>query len=181
MIPAAAPDDAPLEQDADEPEAAARRAGRFGDGFFPALGDPEVAYEEAVYHGWTDDLLERVRSFDVAAESALLVGHNPALQNLCLLLAAPSPERERIARDLHDLLGHTLTLITVKAELAAKLAERDLPAAAQEIRELEAVSRDALRQVREAVGGDRSGGPAGEMAIARISLNTARAELRSEI
>lgn len=94
---------------------------------------------------------------------------------------AAAAERERIARDLHDLLGHTLTLITVKAELAAKLAERDLPAAAQEIRELEAVSRDALRQVREAVGGYRSGGLAGEMAIARIALNAARVELRSEL
>lgn len=94
---------------------------------------------------------------------------------------AAATERERIARDLHDLLGHTLTLITVKAELAAKLAERDMPAAAQEIRELEAVSRDALRQVREAVGGYRSGGLAGEMAIARIALNTARVELVAEL
>jgi two-component system sensor histidine kinase DesK len=94
---------------------------------------------------------------------------------------AAAAERERIARDLHDLLGHTLTLITVKAELAAKLAERDLPTAAREIRELESVSRDALRQVREAVGGYRSGGLAGEMAIARITLNAAKVELSARL
>lgn len=94
---------------------------------------------------------------------------------------ATTAERERIGRDLHDLLGHTLTLITVKAELAAKLAERDLQSAAQEIRALESISRDALRQVREAVGGYRSGGLAGEMAIARISLTAANVQLTSEL
>lgn len=94
---------------------------------------------------------------------------------------AATAERERIARDLHDLLGHTLTLITVKAELAAKLAERDMRDAAREIRELEAVSRDALRHVREAVGGYRSGGLAGEMAIARIALSAAKVEIRAEL
>ncbi|HEX6550025.1 MAG TPA: sensor histidine kinase [Gammaproteobacteria bacterium] len=94
---------------------------------------------------------------------------------------AAAAERERIARDLHDLLGHTLTLITVKAELAARLAERDMESAAREIRELEAVSRGALRQVREAVGGYRSGGLAGELAIARIALGTAKVELASEL
>ncbi|HET7396159.1 MAG TPA: sensor histidine kinase [Gammaproteobacteria bacterium] len=94
---------------------------------------------------------------------------------------AATAERERIARDLHDLLGHTLTLITVKAELAARLAERDMESAAREIRELEAISRGALRQVREAVGGYRSGGLAGEMAIARIALSTAKVELTSEL
>ncbi|MGA9854472.1 MAG: sensor histidine kinase [Gammaproteobacteria bacterium] len=94
---------------------------------------------------------------------------------------AASAERERIGRDLHDLLGHTLTLITVKAELAAKLAERDLRSAAHEIRALESISRDALRQVREAVGGYRSGGLAGEMAIARISLTAANVQLTSEL
>jgi two-component system, NarL family, sensor histidine kinase DesK len=94
---------------------------------------------------------------------------------------AASAERERIGRDLHDLLGHTLTLITVKAELAAKLAEHDLQSAALEMRTLESISREALRQVREAVGGYRSGGFAGEMAIARISLTAANVQLTSEL
>ena len=90
---------------------------------------------------------------------------------------AATAERERIARDLHDLLGHTLTLVTVKAELAARLAERDIAEAAKEIRELEKISRDALKQVREAVGGYRNGGLAGELANARLALKTANVEL----
>src|SRR5690242_9519995 len=94
---------------------------------------------------------------------------------------AATAERERIARDLHDLLGHTLTLITVKAELAARLAERDVAGAAAEMRELERISRDALRQVREAVGGYRNGGLAGELANARVALKAASVELNAEI
>ncbi len=94
---------------------------------------------------------------------------------------AATAERERIARDLHDLLGHTLTLITVKAELAARLAERDAAAAAGEVRELERISRDALRQVREAVGGYRSGGLNGELVNARVALEAARVTLTADI
>ncbi|HET7921251.1 MAG TPA: sensor histidine kinase [Gammaproteobacteria bacterium] len=90
---------------------------------------------------------------------------------------AATAERERIARDLHDLLGHTLTLITVKAELASRLAERDLPDAAREIREVECISREALQQVREAVGGYRNGGVAAELVNARIALDSAHIAL----
>ena len=64
-------------------------------------------------------------------------------------------ERERIARDLHDLLGHTLSLIVLKSELASKLATRDPVRAAEEIRDIEQVSRKALREVREAIRGYR--------------------------
>jgi two-component system sensor histidine kinase DesK len=94
---------------------------------------------------------------------------------------AATAERERIARDLHDLLGHTLTLITVKAELAARLAERDVAAAAAQVRELEHISRDALRQVREAVGGYRIGGINGELVNARVALQAARVTLSTAI
>ncbi|MGH8226173.1 MAG: sensor histidine kinase [Gammaproteobacteria bacterium] len=94
---------------------------------------------------------------------------------------AATAERERIGRDLHDLLGHTLTLITVKAELAAKLAERDMIGAAREIREVERISRDALQQVREAVGGYRSGGLSGELANARAALTAADIGLTEKI
>lgn len=89
---------------------------------------------------------------------------------------AATAERERIARDLHDLLGHTLTLISVKAELAARLAERDLPDAGREIRELEGIAREALAQVRHAVGGYRSDGIGGEIVSARLALRTAGIE-----
>ncbi|HEY1991308.1 MAG TPA: sensor histidine kinase [Gammaproteobacteria bacterium] len=94
---------------------------------------------------------------------------------------ATTAERERIARDLHDILGHTLTLITVKAELAARLLERDAAAAANEVRELERISREALRQVREAVGGYRSGGLTGELVNARVALDAARVQLIRDI
>jgi two-component system sensor histidine kinase DesK len=65
-------------------------------------------------------------------------------------------ERERIARDLHDVLGHSLSLITLKAELASKLADIDPTRAAKEIRDVEAVSRVALAEMREAVRGYRT-------------------------
>jgi two-component system, NarL family, sensor histidine kinase DesK len=65
-------------------------------------------------------------------------------------------ERERIARDLHDVLGHTLTLIVRKSELASRLAERDVPAARTEMLELESISRAALSDVRAAISGYRA-------------------------
>ncbi len=68
-------------------------------------------------------------------------------------------ERERIARDLHDLLGHTLSLIVLKSELAARLAPRDAERAAREIRDVEQVARRALREVREALRGYRASLP----------------------
>ncbi len=82
-------------------------------------------------------------------------------------------ERERIARDLHDLLGHTLSVVTLKAELAAKLAERDPARAAREMREVERISREATAQVREAVQGYKSRGLQGELASARLALEAA--------
>ncbi|MGH8415269.1 MAG: histidine kinase [Gammaproteobacteria bacterium] len=94
---------------------------------------------------------------------------------------ATTAERERIGRDLHDLLGHTLTLIAVKAELAARLAERDLAGAAREIRAVENISRDALQQVRKAVGGYRTGGLTGELANARVALTAANVKLAEKV
>jgi two-component system, NarL family, sensor histidine kinase DesK len=82
-------------------------------------------------------------------------------------------ERERIARDLHDLLGHTLSVITLKAELAGKLLAISPERAAAEIREVERVSRDALREVRSAVAGYRSEGLPAELARARLALEAA--------
>lgn len=78
-------------------------------------------------------------------------------------------ERERIARDLHDLLGHTLSVIALKSELARKLAERDGSAAASHIGEVEQVARDALKQVRDAVTGMRSAEIANELVNARLA------------
>mgnify|MGYP000845961106 CR=1 FL=1 len=85
-------------------------------------------------------------------------------------------ERERIARDLHDLLGHTLSTITLKSELAARLVARDPERAAREIADVERISRDALGQVREAVRGYRSSGLEGELANAKLALEAAGVE-----
>lgn len=82
-------------------------------------------------------------------------------------------ERERIARDLHDVLGHTLSVIILKSELASRLADRDPARAAQEIREVEAISREALAQVRHAITGYRAGGLAAELANSARTLETA--------
>jgi len=85
---------------------------------------------------------------------------------------AATAERERIGRDLHDLLGHTLSLVALKADLAGKLLQRDPGAARREIDELGQVARDALAQVRRAVTGIRAVGLAGELAAARLLLES---------
>ena len=90
-------------------------------------------------------------------------------------------ERERIARDLHDLLGHTLSLIILTSELASKLAERDPERARNEIRDVERISRDALSQVRQAVGGYRSGGLVKELEDAKEMLRAASIECTADI
>jgi two-component system, NarL family, sensor histidine kinase DesK len=82
-------------------------------------------------------------------------------------------ERERIARDLHDVLGHTLSVITLKSELAGKLIDRDPQRAGKEIREVEEISRQALTDVRDAIRGYRAKGLAAELAQAKATLETA--------
>jgi two-component system sensor histidine kinase DesK len=82
-------------------------------------------------------------------------------------------ERERIARDLHDVLGHTLSVIILKSELAGKLMDRDPQRAGIEIREVEQISRQALSEVRDAIRGYRSQGLAAELAQAKSTLETA--------
>jgi two-component system, NarL family, sensor histidine kinase DesK len=84
---------------------------------------------------------------------------------------AAENERSRIARDLHDLLGHSLTTITVKAGLARRLAERgESERAYTEIREVEQLSRRTLGDVRAAVSAHRDVTLAGELATAREVL-----------
>jgi two-component system, NarL family, sensor histidine kinase DesK len=82
-------------------------------------------------------------------------------------------ERERIARDLHDVLGHTLSVITLKSELAGKLIDRDPDRAGREIREVSEISRQALSDVRDAIRGYRAKGLAAELAQAKSTLETA--------
>ncbi|NYF36916.1 two-component system sensor histidine kinase DesK [Stenotrophomonas sp. JAI102] len=83
---------------------------------------------------------------------------------------AATAERERIGRDLHDLLGHTLSLITLKLELSRKLADRDPVGSRREVDEAETIARQALAEVRSAVTGIRASDLAAELAAARLLL-----------
>jgi two-component system sensor histidine kinase DesK len=82
-------------------------------------------------------------------------------------------ERNRFARDLHDILGHSLTVITVKAELANRLIDVDADRARAELDDLERLSRDALADVRRAVEGYRELTLPGELSRARTALSAA--------
>jgi two-component system, NarL family, sensor histidine kinase DesK len=86
---------------------------------------------------------------------------------------AVTQERLRMARDLHDLLGHTLSLIILKSELAGRLLEKNPPAAIEQVHEVERVARQALREVREAVAGYRQRTLRGELDGARQILEAA--------
>jgi two-component system sensor histidine kinase DesK len=86
---------------------------------------------------------------------------------------AAERERLRIARDLHDLLGHSLTTVTVKAALAGRLIESDPVAAKAEIADVERLAREGLADVRSAVAGYREVRLATELATARAVLAAA--------
>ncbi|GAB3269855.1 sensor histidine kinase [Arthrobacter pigmenti] len=100
-----------------------------------------------------------------------------------LARAAVYAERARFARDLHDLLGHTLSVIVVKAEATRRLASKDPDAAAGHAADIESISRDALTEVREVVSGYRSIRLGAELDAARKTLNDAGTtpEIRNEV
>jgi two-component system sensor histidine kinase DesK len=102
-----------------------------------------------------------------------------AAQQENLALAAVA-ERERIARDLHDVLGHTLSVIVLKAELAGRLISIDPVRATAEIADVERASRNALAEVREAIGGYRARGLAAEIEAARRTFDAAGVTLIAE-
>jgi len=95
-----------------------------------------------------------------------------------LARTAVAEERLRISRDLHDLLGHSLSVIALKSELAGRVIESDPPRAAREITELEAVARRSLAEVRQAVTGYRQPSLAAELAAARRMLASAGIDCR---
>jgi two-component system sensor histidine kinase DesK len=90
---------------------------------------------------------------------------------------AVGEERLRFARDLHDLLGHSLSVIALKSELAGRIIKTTPGLAAHEIEDIEKVARDALREVREAVTGYRQPALAAELAGADEALTVAGIEL----
>ncbi|GAB3314099.1 sensor histidine kinase [Geodermatophilus aquaeductus] len=91
---------------------------------------------------------------------------------------AVAEERLRFARDLHDLLGHSLSLIALKSELAGRLAEADPARARAEMADVEAAARRALAEVRDAVSGYRQVSCAQALAEARSALSGAGIAVR---
>ena len=93
---------------------------------------------------------------------------------------AVDEERLRFARDMHDLLGHSLSVIALKSELAGRLVSQSPGLATHEISDVEQVARQALREVRDAVAGYRQPTLATELAGARTALTAAGIEYRIE-
>ncbi|MBY6367267.1 sensor histidine kinase [Rhodococcoides corynebacterioides] len=136
-----------------------------------------------VVDGWTPDNSAAITV--VAAAMAAwgvktLIQRNAQLLEVRRRLAdlAVVEERERLARDVHDILGHSLTVVTVKAELAGRLIEHDPRRASAEIADIEALARQALADVRSTVGGFRHLRLDEELLGARSALDAAAIELR---
>jgi two-component system, NarL family, sensor histidine kinase DesK len=94
---------------------------------------------------------------------------------------AKTAERERIARDMHDVLGHSLSLIVLKSELAGRLLDAQPARAALEIAEIETAARQALAEVRKTITGYRSEGFASELTRAAEVLRTAGVRLNKPV
>jgi len=116
-------------------------------------------------------LIVNVERANVEKDVALKLSHDEVRR------LAATAERERIGRDLHDLLGHTLSLISLKLELSRKLFERDPAGSRRELEEAERVARHALTEVRSAVTGIRSADLAAELASARLMLESSQVHL----
>lgn len=119
----------------------------------------------------------------VAAPAAALVlwgflrilEQNRKLESATTEMAQLAVERERLrmARDLHDVLGHSLTTVAVKAELARRMIGRDDGRVAQELTDVERLARDALQDIRATVAGRRTTTLPMELAVARSVLESA--------
>jgi two-component system, NarL family, sensor histidine kinase DesK len=108
-------------------------------------------------------LVVTIRELDTAREEIAELAASEAV----------AAERLRFARDLHDLLGHSLSLITLKSELAGRLLPAHPDRAAAEVSDIERVARQSLREVREAVTGYRQPGLSAELDAARELLTAA--------
>lgn len=115
-------------------------------------------------------------SFDSERRRALLQLSQKEVAQL-----AQSAERNRIAADLHDLLGHTLSLVALKAELARKLLHRNPELAEQELVGLETIARNSLQEVRRTVHGMHSAELGVELAKSRLALGAADINLHTDV
>ncbi|MEJ1963663.1 MAG: sensor histidine kinase [Gammaproteobacteria bacterium] len=89
-------------------------------------------------------------------------------------------ERERIARDMHDVLGHTLSVIILKTDLAARLAHRDPDRTVRELSEVDRIARETLDEVRETIRGYRAKSLEHEIELARHTLTIAGIGVNTE-
>jgi two-component system sensor histidine kinase DesK len=140
-----------------------------------------AACVSAVRGGWGDAANIGYATFLSSMVTAAILGLSEAVRELRaareeLARRAVEKERMRFSRDLHDLLGHTLSVIVVKSEAARRLAPRDMDAALGQIADIESVGRQALTEIREAVTGYREGSLATELTRARSALSAASVE-----
>jgi two-component system sensor histidine kinase DesK len=128
------------------------------------------------------DVINQLIVGSVAVAGRLLIEANQQLSFAREQIArlAVDEERLRFARDLHDLLGHSLSVIALKSELAGRLLKQTPERAAHEVSDIESVARDALREVREAVTGYRQPTLDAELAGAREALTAAGIDCRAE-
>ncbi|WP_258055552.1 sensor histidine kinase [Streptomyces sp. Ru62] len=131
--------------------------------------------------GWDDASGIAYATFLSSMVTAAILSLSEAVRELRaareeLARRAVAEERLRFSRDLHDLLGHTLSVVVVKSEAARRLAPRDLAAALAQISDIESVGRQALTEIREAVTGYREGSLATELTRARSALSAASVE-----
>lgn len=110
----------------------------------------------------------------IRANSRLQLAHEEIEQ------LAKLAERERIARDLHDVLGHTLSVIVLKSELAGRLIVGNPERSKAEIADVEQIARKALSEVRETIRGYRAEGLAAEIKRAQSTLDAAGVTLICE-
>ncbi|WP_029146089.1 sensor histidine kinase [Microbacterium luticocti] len=133
----------------------------------------------ALLDGFTeDDLWIPAITFSISLMMAAFANAFAALNQLrrtqeSLEQMAAERERGRVARDIHDILGHSLTVITVKSELAARLIDADPARAKAEVGDIEQLARGALADVRATVAGFRGVTLGGELAAARAALEAA--------
>src|ERR1700724_1644978 len=142
-------------------------------------GGVEIARGESITNA-TGQFLNELLVGGTAVAGRLLI---QAYQQLSLAREqiarlAVGEERLRFARDLHDLIGHSLSVIALKSELAGRLIKTTPGLAAHEVSDIENVARDALREVRDAVAGYRQPTLNAELAGAREALTAAGIEFQ---
>ncbi|WP_103933259.1 sensor histidine kinase [Bryocella elongata] len=154
-------------------------------GMFAAEAGIIIAERYALHLGWPNTIIGLLLMGVVGGSNVFFAQQRRADCKLRMAheeieALAALAERERIARDLHDVLGHTLSVITLKAELAGRLLQIDPQRAALEIADVERTARKALSEVREAIGGYRTRGLGAEIEAARATLDAAGVQLIAE-